>query len=57
MGKRNEKLNVRRTRSCMWAHSLPKSLGSYIETIKDVRADGNCGFRAIAGLMGMSEDS
>ena len=57
VGKRNEKLNVRRTRSCMWAHSLPKSLGPYIESTKDVEVDGNCGFRAITGLMGMGEDN
>ena len=29
---------------------------SYIQLIKDVRPDGNCGFRAIVGLMGFGED-
>ncbi|KAL5137308.1 hypothetical protein HKD37_10G027689 [Glycine soja] len=29
----------------------------YIENIADVKADGNCGYRAIAVLLGMGEDS
>ena len=29
----------------------------FIENIVDVKADGNCGYRAIAALLGMSEDS
>ncbi|KAL5153993.1 hypothetical protein HKD37_19G053451 [Glycine soja] len=29
----------------------------YIENIVDVKADGNCGYRAIVALLGMSEDS
>ena len=28
-----------------------------IENILDVKADGNCGYRAIAALLGMGEDS
>ena len=28
-----------------------------IENIIDVKADGNCGYRAIAALLGMGEDS
>ena len=28
-----------------------------IENIVDVKADGNCGYRAIAALLGMGEDS
>jgi histone-lysine N-methyltransferase SETD2 len=28
----------------------------YIQLIKDVRADGNCGFRAIASMMGFGEE-
>ncbi|XXG59129.1 hypothetical protein AAC387_Pa04g1266 [Persea americana] len=45
-----------RTRSCMFPHLLPKSLAPYILIVKDVVADGNCGFKAIAGLLGMGED-
>ncbi|KAL2946836.1 hypothetical protein AAZX31_20G038500 [Glycine max] len=29
----------------------------FIENIMDVKADGNCGYRAISALLGMSEDS
>jgi len=29
----------------------------YIENIIDVKADGNCGYRAIAALLGMGEES
>ncbi|XP_060969793.1 protein FAR1-RELATED SEQUENCE 6-like [Cannabis sativa] len=37
--------------------SLPCELKPYIRFVKDVESDGNCGFRAIADLMGMGEDS
>ncbi|XP_028083552.1 uncharacterized protein LOC114284804 [Camellia sinensis] len=33
-----------------------KKLRPYIRHIKDVQADGNCGFRAIARLIGLGED-
>ncbi|KAJ4715747.1 Calmodulin-binding transcription activator 2 [Melia azedarach] len=36
--------------------SFPASLRSSIHHIEDVAADGNCGFRAIADLMGFGED-
>ncbi|XP_060969857.1 uncharacterized protein LOC133037065 [Cannabis sativa] len=36
--------------------SLPCELKPYICFVKDVESDGNCGFRAIADLMGMGED-
>ena len=29
----------------------------FIDKIVDVKADGNCGYRSIAGLLGMDEDS
>ncbi|GFS38077.1 hypothetical protein Acr_00g0055490 [Actinidia rufa] len=35
---------------------FPASLRPYILHVKDVALDGNCGFRAIAGLMGIGED-
>ncbi|KAJ4715739.1 MYB transcription factor [Melia azedarach] len=34
---------------------FPAGLQPYIDHIKDVKADGNCGFRAIADLMGFGE--
>ena len=36
--------------------SFPVGLRPYIRHVKDVSADGNCGFRAIAGLVGLTED-
>ncbi|XP_057511320.1 protein NLP6-like isoform X2 [Actinidia eriantha] len=35
---------------------FPASLRPYIRHVKDVTFDGNCGFRAIAGLMDIGED-
>ncbi|XP_057511336.1 uncharacterized protein LOC130793585 isoform X2 [Actinidia eriantha] len=35
---------------------FPASLRPYIRHVKDVAFDGNCGFRAIAGLMDIGED-
>ncbi|GFS38078.1 hypothetical protein Acr_00g0055500 [Actinidia rufa] len=35
---------------------FPASLRQYIRNVKDVASDGNCGFRAIAGLMGIGEE-
>ena len=29
----------------------------FIDNIVDVKADGNCGYRQVAGLLGMGEDS
>ena len=29
----------------------------FIENVVDVKADGNCGYRAIAGLLGLGEES
>ena len=36
--------------------SFPHGLRPYISLVKDVIADGNCGFRAIADLLGMCDD-
>ena len=36
--------------------SFPVGLRPYIRHVKDVSADGNCGFIAIAGLVGLTED-
>ncbi|XP_028122576.1 uncharacterized protein LOC114319718 [Camellia sinensis] len=36
--------------------AFPSELRRYIKYVKDVVADGNCGFRAIAGLMGFGEE-
>ncbi|XXG82503.1 hypothetical protein AAC387_Pa10g0435 [Persea americana] len=55
--KKKEKMTIRRTRLRTFLHLLLESLGPYIHTVKDVAADGNCGFRAIAGLLDMSNDS
>ncbi|XP_028096200.1 uncharacterized protein LOC114296106 [Camellia sinensis] len=38
-----------------YVDALPVGLKSYIHLIKDVDVDGNCRFRAIAGLMGFTE--
>ena len=36
---------------------LPSHLHNYIIGTKDVASDGHCGFRAIADLLGYTEDS
>ncbi|XP_028071740.1 uncharacterized protein LOC114274068 [Camellia sinensis] len=36
--------------------AFPSELRRYIKYVKDVAADGNCGFRVIAGLMGFGEE-
>ena len=33
------------------------NMHQYITNIVDVKADGNCGYRAIAALLGMGEES
>jgi hypothetical protein len=35
---------------------MPKFMRPYIERIVDVISDGNCGFRAIAETMGLTEE-
>ena len=54
------KLKVIRTRNMKpvsYIDTLPSGLRPYILHVRDVIADGNCGFRAIAELMGLGEDS
>lgn len=36
--------------------AFPQALRSYIHHVKDVAADGHCGYRAIAALLGYGED-
>ena len=40
----------------IYIDACPDGLRPYIQHIKDVKADGNCGFRAIADLLGFGED-
>ncbi|KAJ4715736.1 FAR1-related sequence [Melia azedarach] len=57
--KRQSKATVhtnKRLKSNKFAHFFPVGLLPYIHHIKDVVADGNCGFRAVADLMGFGED-
>ena len=35
---------------------IPSMFHHYITDIRDVRGDGNCGFRAIAACLGFGED-
>ncbi|XP_028096942.1 uncharacterized protein LOC114296808 [Camellia sinensis] len=44
------------TNCISYFEEFPEKLRPYIHHIKDVQADGNCGFRAIAGLIGLGED-
>ena len=37
--------------------SFPQGLRPYIHHVKDVAADGNCGFRVVADLIGLGEDN
>ncbi|XP_028097182.1 uncharacterized protein LOC114297034 [Camellia sinensis] len=55
--KRLAKEKVYRTCTTNYSYvdALPVGLKPYIRLIKDVDADGNCGFRAIAGLMGLTK--
>ena len=43
-------------KSITFIDEFPVVLQSYIRHIKDVVADGNYSFRAIANLIGLSED-
>ena len=57
--KRIQKQKVIPTRSwrpISYIHLFLDGLRPYIHHVKDVKADGNCGFRAIAGLMGFGKD-
>ncbi|KAF8412056.1 hypothetical protein HHK36_000009 [Tetracentron sinense] len=59
-----EKIPIRKDKKCtrrMLGFSeivscLPVSLSNFIQHAIDVAGDGHCGFRAVAGLMGMGEE-
>ncbi|KAL8491440.1 hypothetical protein ACS0TY_023169 [Phlomoides rotata] len=38
-------------------HQMPVEYQQYIVECKNVKADGHCGFRSVAGLMGFGEDN
>ena len=40
-----------------YLEEFPDTMQSYITSIVDVADDGNCGYRAIAALMGMGENN
>ena len=55
----SECLQVHHTKSVSpvsYIDCFPASLRPYIRHVEDVALDGNCGFRAIAGLMDIGED-
>ncbi|XP_028112685.1 uncharacterized protein LOC114310790 [Camellia sinensis] len=57
--KTKKKEKVHRLRSLnpnCFLEAFPSELRRYIKYVKDVAADGNCGFQAIAGLMGFGEE-
>lgn len=56
--KRQEKIPVRRSNRTMHhLDALPFYIKPYVRSILDVKADGHCGFRAVANLLGFGEDS
>ncbi|XP_028066880.1 uncharacterized protein LOC114269717 [Camellia sinensis] len=57
--KRNVKTKTCRTRTSLqsaYASNFPPMLIPFLKLIKDVDGDGNYGFRAIAGLLGLGEN-
>ena len=44
-------------RRSSYIDALPEGIRAYIEHVKDVTSDGNCGYRAIADLLGYGEDA
>ncbi|XP_028105524.1 uncharacterized protein LOC114304564 [Camellia sinensis] len=61
--KGNEKVNpkekayiTRTVKPSAYVDAFPIGLKPYIKFVKDVAADGNCGFRAIAASIGHTED-
>ncbi|XP_028111572.1 uncharacterized protein LOC114309895 [Camellia sinensis] len=52
-----EKVYITRTvKPGAYVDAFPSGLKPYIKFVKDVAADGNCGFRAIAASIGHTED-
>ncbi|CAL5330385.1 unnamed protein product [Camellia sinensis] len=56
VGRRNGLVIVVKKSDAATKGEFPESLRPYIQLVKNVDADGNCGFRTIAGLMGFGED-
>ncbi|XP_028099052.1 protein FAR1-RELATED SEQUENCE 5-like [Camellia sinensis] len=57
--KRNVKTKTYRTRTSLlsaYAADFPPTLIPFIKLMKDVDGDGNCGFKAIVGLLGLGEN-
>ncbi|XP_028077050.1 uncharacterized protein LOC114279072 [Camellia sinensis] len=57
--KRNVKTKTYQTRTSLpsaYAGDFPPMLKPFIKLMKDVDGDGNCGFRAITGLLGLGEN-
>ena len=47
---------TRTLKSILYVDAFPAGLRPYFRHVKDVAADGNCGFRVIGGLMGFGEE-
>ena len=47
---------TRTLKSILYVDAFPAGLRPYFRYVKDVAADGNCGFRVIGGLMGFGEE-
>ncbi|XP_057496891.1 uncharacterized protein LOC130781651 isoform X1 [Actinidia eriantha] len=47
---------TRTLKSILYVDAFPARLRPYFRYVKDVAADGNCGFRVIGGLMGFGEE-
>ncbi|KAH6797774.1 hypothetical protein C2S52_022328 [Perilla frutescens var. hirtella] len=57
MTKKQDKIHSRRSnRAVPFLDSFPLYIKPYVLGISDVKADGYCDFRAIAGLLGFGED-
>lgn len=48
---------ARGSKSMAYFDSFPIRLRPYIVGVKDVASDGNCGFRAVANVIGIGEDN
>ncbi|KAJ0009922.1 hypothetical protein Pint_33440 [Pistacia integerrima] len=57
-GRQKEKVyRARSLQPISFIDSFPVGLRPYIHDVQDVIADGHCGFRVVADLMGMGEDN
>lgn len=58
VSEKREKLTTKTSNHAVqYLSSFPSYVQPYIRRINDVKADGHCGFRAIAGLLGFGEDN